>query len=197
MPPKKPGPPNKHLVIPRIGRPSKLTPELQAKIIKSLEAGNFLETAAESNGVGRATVFRWIQEANEGHPDPSRAIFRDAVIEARAKAESTMVSLVFRAAMGGVITKEVTRTLPNGTVESETSYSSPDGRVGLEFLSRAFPDRWKKQNTLTSQVEVSGPGGGPVQVEDSRFGQLAARLQANVGPKVIEGETSGQHELER
>lgn len=195
MPPKKPGPPNQHLVDPRLGRPTKLTPALRERIVKLIKSGNFLETAAEACGIGRATVFRWIQEANEGHPDPSRTEFRDAVIQARAEAESLMVGLVFRAAMGGVITKEITRTLPDGTVESETTYSPPDGRVGLEFLSRAFPDRWKKQNN--NLIEVSGPGGGPVQVEDSRFSVLAQRLQANTGPKVIEGETDGRPELPR
>lgn len=192
MPPKKPGPPNKHLVqTGGAGRPSKLTPELQEQIIKSVKSGNYIEIAAERAGVHRTTVFRWIQEANEGHPDPRRAEFRDALIQARAEAEAEMVALVRRAAMGGVITKEVTRTLRDGTIESETTYSPPDGRVGLEYLSRAFPDRWKRQTVNTSTIEVSGPDGGPVQVEHTgRFSELAARLQANVGPKIIEGETT-------
>ena len=192
VPPKKPGPPNKHLVDPRLGRPTKLTPEVRERIVKSVRQGNFIETAAEAAGVHRGTVFRWIQEANEGHPDPNRAEFRDALMQARADAESTMVALVFRAAMGGVVIKEVTRTLRDGTQESETVYSAPDGRVGLEYLSRAFPDRWKKQTNTTSQIELSGPGGGPVQVEDARFTALAQRLTANTDTTVIEGEIVDQ-----
>lgn len=179
--------PKKHLVQPRLGRPTKLTPEVRDKIVESVRRGNFIEAAAESAGVYRGTVFRWVQEANEGHPDPSRAEFRDALMQARAEAETTMVSLVFRAAMGGVVIKEVTRTLRDGSQESETVYSAPDGRVGLEYLSRAFPDKWKKQTSNTSVIEHTGPGGGPVQIQAQtvRLTALAERLAANQ-PRVIE-----------
>lgn len=177
---------------PRLGRPTKLTPDVRDRIVKSVRMGNFIETAAEAAGVHKGTVFRWIQEANEGHPDPSRTEFRDALMQARAEAEANMVALVFRAAMGGVVIKEVTRTLRDGTQESETVYSAPDGRVGLEYLSRAFPDRWRKQTSTTSQVELSGPDGGPIQVEDTRFSALAQRLAANTNPTVIEGEIVDQ-----
>jgi transposase len=179
-------PPKKHQVDHRLGRPSKLTPEIHEKIVESVRRGNYVEVAAEAAGIYRGTVFRWIQEANEGHPDPSRANFRDALLQARAEAEATMVSLVVRAAMGGVVTKEVTRTLRDGTIESETTYSSPDGRVGLEYLSRAFPDRWRKQTLTSSTIEHTGPGGGPVQIQQAeRLTGLAARLTANQ-PKVID-----------
>jgi transposase-like protein len=183
-------PPKKHLVQPGLGRPSKLTPELQEQIVKDVKQGNFIEIAAERAGVHRTTVFRWLREAEEGHPDPNRQKFRFAIIEARAEAEATMVALVRRAAMGGVVIRETTRVHPDGTEEHDVAYSAPDGRIGLEYLSRAFPDRWRKQTLTYNQtdMQVSGPDGGPIQIQTTRFTELAGRLTANQ-PKVIEGET--------
>ncbi len=187
---KKPTKPNQHLVDPRLGRPSKLTPDVHDAIIKSIREGNYIQVAAHRAGVHAGTVFRWMQEAEQGHPDPTRTKFRDAVLEAQAQAEAEMVSLVRRAVMGGVVTKEVTRTLRDGTIETETSYSPPDGRVGLDFLSRAYPDRWSRRTAQT--IEHTGPGGGPVQVQtEQRFTALAERLRSNAtAPKIIEGETT-------
>lgn len=44
------------------GRPSQLTPELQAKIVTVVRAGNYLKTAAQYNGVGESTLRLWLQK---------------------------------------------------------------------------------------------------------------------------------------
>lgn len=157
----------------RGGRPTKLTPEVHEKIVTAVRAGNYVETAAAYAGVHPTTVFRWLREADE--PGASRAVreFRYAVDSARAESEVRVVGQIQRVIMGGHVLAETTRTLPDGTVETERKYAPPDGRVALEFAARAFPDRWARRAAL----EVTGQGGGPVQVEHTQVIQsLAERL---------------------
>ncbi|MEU3455661.1 hypothetical protein ABZ671_18970 [Micromonospora sp. NPDC006766] len=156
------------------GRPSKLTPEIADRIIKAVRLGNFLETAAKASGVHPATVYRWLQDADKPGSPRAKREFRDALSRARAEAEQRMVGAVIKDANGGYVTKRVTRVLRNGDKETEETIAGPNGRVALEFLSRAFPDRWARRSAL----EVTGAGGGPIQVSAERINGLADRVQA-------------------
>ena len=48
------------------GRPSKLTPELQESICKTLGAGVDVETAALREGISRSTIYNWMKWGREG-----------------------------------------------------------------------------------------------------------------------------------
>ncbi len=41
------------------GRPAKLTPELQAKLVEALKAGNYAEVAARHVGIASSTFYDW------------------------------------------------------------------------------------------------------------------------------------------
>lgn len=41
---------------------TKLTPELQEKIIKYIKAGSYIETACNAVGIDRQTLWQWIQK---------------------------------------------------------------------------------------------------------------------------------------
>lgn len=45
----------------RLGRPSLLTPERQAAIVRLVAAGSYLNVAAQHSGVGRSTLMSWLQ----------------------------------------------------------------------------------------------------------------------------------------
>lgn len=66
------------------GQPTKLTPELQAKICQVLELCNVLEDAALFCGLSRTTVFMWMQKGREQGHGKYRDFF-DAVETAKAK----------------------------------------------------------------------------------------------------------------
>lgn len=166
------------------GRPSKLTPDVADRIIKAVRLGNYLETAAQAAGVHPATVYRWLQEADKKGAPAAKREFRDALSRARAEAETRMVGSVIKAAAGGHVTKRITRVLRNGDTETEETIAGPDGRVALEFLSRAFPDRWAKRQAL----EVTGAGGGPIQVSAERINGLADRVAAAIGTATAAGD---------
>ena len=45
----------------RTGRPTKLTPDLQAKIVEALKAGNYAEVAARHVGIASSTFYDWMK----------------------------------------------------------------------------------------------------------------------------------------
>lgn len=84
MPSKPTGRPN--------GRPSKRNGEVEKKILDSLRAGNYLETAARYAGIHPDTLNEWRKEFPE---------FSEAVEQARAEGEVRSVAVINRAELVG------------------------------------------------------------------------------------------------
>lgn len=168
------------------GRPSKLDPDVARTIIDTVRAGNYLETGAAYAGIGRSTLMRWLADADKPGAPLHLREFRDAVARARAEAEVRTVALIGKQMTGGYVLEETTRTLDSGATETTRRYAPPDGRLGLEYLSRVSPSRFGRRTA----IEVSGPDGGPVQVEASDLGRIAGSLRdwLSEAPRVVEGE---------
>ncbi|MDP3938165.1 MAG: hypothetical protein Q8R92_08505 [Deltaproteobacteria bacterium] len=75
------------------GRPTKLTPEIQDKIVEAISGGNYKEIAAEWAGIAPDTLGRWLSRAREPY-----LTFRRAVLEAERTAEIRCVALIMKAA---------------------------------------------------------------------------------------------------
>jgi transposase-like protein len=70
------------------GRPLKLTPEVQQKIVAYIRQGAFPWVAAQAAGIGKSTYHRWMLEGAKA----KRGLFHDfwaAVEQARAEARVT------------------------------------------------------------------------------------------------------------
>jgi transposase-like protein len=177
------------------GRRSKLTPEIHDRIVNAVRAGATFNAAAGAAGISERTLYNWINEAEEPNAPSWKVQFLQDLYRARDELEVRVVAgSVMKAAMGGYVVKRVTRRKPDGTVEEEEQTAPADGRVGLEILARRFWDRgWGRQPT-----EVSGPGGGAIQVEHSAsIGELAQRLHAELSAlggstEVVEGDVVEQ-----
>lgn len=175
----------------RTGRPPALTPDTRDRIVSAVRAGNYLTTAAALAGVSTSSVYRWLEKAEEPGSRKEYREFRDALARARAEAEARVVATIMRGVTGGAVVKEVTRTLPNGAVETERQVAPPNPREGLEFLSRAFPDRWARRQAL----EVTGADGGPLRVEHSAgIAALAERLRASLDELADEQAGGGEED---
>jgi hypothetical protein len=117
----------------RIGQPTKLTAEKQAKVIEAILGGSYFETACLYAGVSYNTGKEWLARG-EG-TDPLRpqtklyANFATAVRDAEAKVEVGAAAVVKRAAFG-VVDKD-------GRVVIKA-----DADFALKFLARRFPRRW-------------------------------------------------------
>jgi len=134
-----------------MARPTKLTKEVQERIIQAVSAGNYLDTAAQYAGIDGSTMRRWVAKGEApSAPEPYRS-FCTALKSARAAAEVRSVALINQAASGGT------------------------WQAAAWYLERSYPDRWGR-----TRVEVTGGPDGensPIRVEVSAEA-LEAKLRS-------------------
>jgi len=110
-----------------MGRPTKLSPEIQERICSALRDGNYESAAAAAGGVGSSTLHRWLEKGRLAKSGPYRE-FWVAVTRARDAAELSLVSMWVAA-------------MPS------------DWRAIAEFLARRYPERWGRRER--AEVTVS------------------------------------------
>lgn len=106
-----------------MARPTKLTPEVEEKILKAIRSDNYAETAARYAGVDRSTYFRWMERGNPAGIAPADSryrTFRARVEQAQAEAEVHDVTIIAKA-------------------------GERDWRARLELLKRRHPERWARR----------------------------------------------------
>ena len=101
------------------GRPSKLTPALQAQIVEALRAGNFAEVAARHVGIASSTFYDWMKRGANGERRFSE--FADAISEAEAFAQARAVTIIANA-------------------------MAVDWRAAAFFLERKFQEQWGRHD---------------------------------------------------
>lgn len=117
-----------------MGRKSKLTPELQAKIVQAILGGNYDYIAAQHAGIGETTFYRWLTEGEKPQSGVKRE-FWVAVKNASAQAEVRNVALIETAA-------------------------TKNWQAAAWLLERQHNGRWGRKE----RQEHVGEGGGPVVV---------------------------------
>lgn len=208
--PKKPG---------EAGRPPLLSPERQHTIVETVRLGNTLNVAAQAAHIGTRTLFSWLERgrAYREHlhyggdaveAEQPYMQFLHAVEVARSEAERAAVNSVMRAAMPREVTKHrtVTERFTTGdgeevtkTIETQDSWTEFDWRAAAWYLQHARPADWSE----TARLEVSGPEGGPIQVEtleEQRARVLAVvaelaghrELKAQARAKLAEAKEAGR-----
>lgn len=177
--------------------PSQLTDETERKLLEATSQGVPMEAAAEYAGIGSSTFLRWCAKGREvqdkivedEHYEPDEVTEQPyydlwiGVEDARSKAVVRGVLNVQRAAAGGFVTKEVTRSQRDpvtGQVETivEKTIQPPDWRAAMALLKTSHA------RTLFVEapkgVEVTGADGGPIVHAHVDATQLAARVQGNL-----------------
>jgi len=120
------------------GRPTKLTPERQAEIVRLLRAGNYVETVCAYVGIHLDTFYEWMRRGRRSWKiDAIYSDFSEAVNRARSSVEAESVARIRKAAADG------------------------DLHSDKWFLQHAYPDRWGR---VQRKVEHTGEGGGPVTI---------------------------------
>jgi hypothetical protein len=118
-------------------RPTKLTPDTQAQIVKAIRAGATYKDAAESAGVAYITFNGWMQRGDRGHKNDQLYVeFANAVTKAQADVKIGFTAVLTKAAQDG------------------------DWRAALEYLRRRDPDNWSDRR----QIEHSGTDGGVIRI---------------------------------
>jgi len=79
-----------------MGRKSKLTPELQSRLVQSISEGNTIENSCNRCNIHPDTFYSWMQRAND---DPANVYtaFSTAIKSARAEAEAYHVANIKKA----------------------------------------------------------------------------------------------------
>lgn len=120
-----------------MGRPTKLTPELQAKLCGLLREGKFFRHACNACGVDENTVNGWLSKAKEPGASQELIDFSVACVRARDEGEQRLI--------------ENMRTM---------AIEKLDWKQEAWILERMNP----KQYHLTTKSEISGPEGGAIQI---------------------------------
>ncbi len=150
--------------MPDNGRPSKLTPEIQEKIVQALSIGNYRKDAAEYAGLDAATLHRWMLRGSR-EKDSAYADFRTAVLEAESRAKITAIGCI-------------TKAMRNG-----------DWRAAAYWLERKFPHQFSDRSQLFliqktfEQVESAAEAAG-IQLPDSVWETAWTSLAADLAQKL-------------
>lgn len=80
------------------GRPTSLTPEVQATIVAAIETGNYRDTACRAAGVSDRSLRNWCERGETG--EEPYASFFDALQAAEAKAEMALLAQIKDAQAG-------------------------------------------------------------------------------------------------
>jgi len=157
-------------------RPTALTEEVEKRLLEAIRGGVLLTHAAIYAGVAPSTfhgrVARGEAERERldagGAPDPRERPFLELlenVTRARADAAVPNFALLQKAAQGGYVVKETTRTYVDEAgrrvTERTKTYADLDWRAAAKLLELSFPREFGRH----MQLEVSGRDSGPLQVQ--------------------------------
>lgn len=112
-----------------MGRPTKLTAEVQSRVCEALALGVSIEAAAAHAGVNVSTIHRWVAQAEHDPEGGMFREFREAMTRARDSAEVQYAAVVASAAR--------------------------DGHVGAAqwWLERRRPTQWGRRDTVGAVAE--------------------------------------------
>lgn len=134
--------------ITKPGRPTNLTPELSAQIVKGVELGDYIETAAARAGVHKLALYKWLRRgarSNSGiHYD-----FANALTKAQELSEKRHLDVIDEAANGYDIIEEKIVLDPNGKQigNSEVKVTrKKDWKAASWRLTRKNPSRYAVAN---------------------------------------------------
>lgn len=189
------------------GRPSLLDEATRQGLLDTLKLGVPMRSAAAAVGIHVNTLGNWMKRgyiehearSNDKPADEAETPYLELYLEAqKARSEAVVrgVALVQKAAQGGYVTKVTTKKykdVETGVIVTETAedIASPDWRASAWFLERTQPEEFGKE---AQKVELSGPGGGAVQIggqdAEDLANRLAAHLAANTAIAAIGGSRS-------
>lgn len=197
-----------HAGVPeRTGRPTKLTDEIQEKILAAARGHQRVEVAAELAGITRQTFYNWLRIAARANAHLAKGgsksdltsnecryvEFSEALTQALAAAEGKAVHHVLAAgSRPSVETKRMKRYvgldangLPIYAEETTITERPPDWRADAWWLENG--PTLRGQYGSKRRVELTGPGGGPLELEFiASLEALEAKIRGAQGTIAVE-----------
>jgi len=160
-----------------MARPTKLTPELQEKILQAVRAGNYIETAAVYAGINKTTLYDWLKRGARAKSGKFRE-FSNALEKALAEAEVRDVAIIAKAAQ-------------------------EQWQAAAWRLERKYPCRWGRRDKLehTAKVTVERDDSisklGQEVLKNPKLAQLATEFFAELASGGLgEDDASGTGEYD-
>lgn len=132
----------------RIGRPPKLTDELQDKIVNAIRAGCYVETAVAMNDISKSTFYEWCKMKAKRYRS-----FSNAVDKAMAEAEARDILVIDREAQGRE--REYKKDKQGNLILDETGRPiltreaiPPNWRAAAWRLERKHSERWGRRDRI-------------------------------------------------
>lgn len=150
------------------GRPEKINAKIIDAIVSAIKAGNYMEASAAYAGISKDTLYRWLKtgtrlldemDSEEGKrkykPKPKDLpyiLLARGIRKATADAEVRDVSMISKAAAGGVEVSETTEVYDAaGNLTSKivkTKTVPPQWQAAAWRLERKYSKRWGRRLTV-------------------------------------------------
>lgn len=121
------------------GRRSLLTPEIHARIVQVVRAGNYLKIAAQFAGIGNSTLQSWLQRGR------AAAATLDRGEELPASEQRYLEFL-------GAVSQAETHAEVTAATAWRT-FVTEDWRAARDYLRYRHPDRWRAVTTVNIRPE--------------------------------------------
>jgi len=176
-----------------MARPTALTPAVQQRILDAIRAGMFIERAARYGGIDASTFRRWMEKGAADPADepvldkmPLKQLFALAaandVPTRRRMRRQEVIDVLTNAGVGSWnVYREFRVAVEQADVELEArliaqwQQTMTGNHTSIkDFMSRRFRETWSPPKT----IEVTGAGGGSVQVELHDERALAETVKA-------------------
>lgn len=149
-----------------MGRPTKLTPEIQERICQAIRTGNTRKDAAAYAGVSERAMAYW-QARGRRRKKGRYFQFLQALQKADADAICRNVAVIQKATQGGTVVSRKTITRKDGSVEVSETFSEPQWTAAAWWLERRRPDDYGKRE----RHEHTGADGGEIIIKRLGPGQ--------------------------
>ena len=148
------------------GRPSKLTPEIVAKVQEILPVALYIETVAAYLGIDRQTFYNWRARGEREHKRLQRN-------KAKPRAKEELYLQFHDAIEKGLADGEFL----NALLIRQAANDGKSWYAAAWLLERRFPDRWGQKQRL----EHSGPGQRPIPRNHRGTGHSCTKGTGEVG----------------
>lgn len=112
----------------KTGRPEKLTPEVQQKIVDAIRMGAYIETAAAYAGINKSTLYDWMKRGARAKSGKYKE-FSNAIEKALAESEMRDLAVIAKA-------------------------SQENWQAAAWRLERKFPDRWGRRKAKSEIAKI-------------------------------------------
>ena len=143
-----------------MGRPCKLTPEVQDRIAAAVRAGAYRQIAATLAGINERTLYDWLAKGKDGKRDGKFVQFYQAIKRAEAEWEQEQAEAIRETAKGGQLLSRTTTERKDGSTVTTETYTRPEWTARAWLLERKAYERWGKKE----RVELTGDKERPLAI---------------------------------